>query len=177
MKNILGSLTFITVFLFALSAIAADKVVVIPLGSSSQGPHYYTLPGTVFVGNDPTGHMTTGQLDAAPGQTYYAPVILPNQATLTEFVVWAKNNSTSVPDDVSLVRFDRQASSPTTMATAIVPCWGGGSCTGDGTFQKLVASGISPDVIDNIDYSYAVVIHSGDGLLEVSAVRITYTSK
>jgi len=83
-----------------------------------------------------------------------------------------------VLDDVSLMRYDRFAAAPTVMATATVPCWGGGYCLGgDGTFQKLVAPSITPDVIDNIDYSYAVVIHSGDGLLQVSAVRIAYTIK
>ncbi|MDH3328952.1 MAG: hypothetical protein OEM01_06925 [Desulfobulbaceae bacterium] len=178
MKNILGSLTLVTVLLFAVSAIAVDKVVVIPLNSSDPGPHYYTLPGAVFVGDNSAGHNTDGTIgNVGAGNYYFAPVILPNQAKLTEFVVWAKNSSTSVPDDVSLMRYDRAAAAPTVMATATVPCWGGGICTGDGTFQKLVAPSITPDVIDNIDYSYAVVIHSGDGLLQVSAIRIAYTTK
>ncbi len=69
MKNILGNLTLITVLLFAVSAIAADKVVVIPLGSNNPGPHYYTLPGAVFVGNTSAGHNTNGTIAVGNGST------------------------------------------------------------------------------------------------------------
>jgi len=171
MKNTLGSITLITVLLFAISAIAADKVVVIPLGGSAITTQYYTLPGAVFVGNSSAGHNATGTISVGAGYTYYAPVILPNHATLTEFMVYAKNGSTSVPDDVSLMRFDRDAAAPLAIATATVPFDTGSS----GPFPAFIAPSITPDVIDNIDYSYAVVIHSGDGQLEVSAIRITYT--
>ena len=175
MKNALRSITLVIVLLFAVSAISADKVVVIPLGGKVATTHYYTLPGAVFVG-DLTADRTPPSLQNPDGTIgvpigyFYAPLILPNQAKLTEFVVYAKNGSTSVSEDVSLMRFDRLASAPVVMATATIPF-------DTATFQAFVAPSISPDVIDNIDYSYAVVIHCKDGQLTVNAVRITYTSQ
>lgn len=75
-----------------------------------------------------------------------------------------------MPDDVSLVRFDQPTTASTVMATATIP-------HDTGVFTEFVAPAITPDVIDNINSTYAVVIHSVDGQLVVSAVRITYTSK
>lgn len=66
MKNALGSLTLTTILLFVVSAIAAEKVVVIPLGSSasvnSAGEKLWSTgrPGTgLMTHTDPKGYCTT----------------------------------------------------------------------------------------------------------------------
>lgn len=64
------------------------------------------------------------------------------------------------------MRYDRPATSPHIMATASVP--------NTTPYTSIVAPTISPDTIDNIDYSYAAVIKFTDGAQKVNAVRITY---
>lgn len=164
-------LTLVCILLLAATAVAADRVVVVPLGGSVTTTHYYTLPGVVFNGDYSAGHNESGTISVHAGKRFFAPVILPEQATVTEFVVWAKNGSTSVADNAYLMRYDRNGASPTAIATANIP-----ENTGFGDFQLFTAPTISPDVIDNVNYAYAAVLYSGDGALEVSAIRITYTS-
>ncbi len=146
---------------------------VIPINRTST-THYYTLPGAVFVGDTvadrtpPPGSDPDGTIEVTVGGYYYAPVILPNGAELTEFRVYCTNSGTSANFEVHLMRYDRPATSPHIMATALLPY---------GSFYtSLVAPSISPDIIDNINYSYAVVIEFTDGGQKVHAVRITYTT-
>ena len=145
------------------------RTVVIPLGKSPS-TQYYTLPGAVFIGDKSPTRSTSGSIVMPAISDFFAPVILPHGSTVTEFAVWAINPSTSIDSFAILRRFDRQASSPFDMATATIPfdAWGP-------TYTQFNAPGISAEVIDNVDYSYGVVLSTTDGL-SVSAVRITYMS-
>ena len=153
--------------LYAFSVHAQEKVVVIPLGSSSSN-QYYTLPGVTFVGDKSATRNLDGSISLPVLSYFYAPVILPNLAKVTEFVVYAKNGSTSIDSEVSLRRFDRASASPEVMATATIPY-------DTGTYQALIAPSITHDVIDNIDYSYAVVVDARE-IVSINAIRITYIS-
>lgn len=165
------------IFILTSYATARDKVVVIPLlGDEVKKAtiHYYTFPGAVFVGDTvadrtpPPGSDPDGTIEVSVGGYFYAPVILPNGAKLTEFRVYCANYGTSVDLEVHLMRYDRPATSPHIMATVSLP--------DSSPYTSLVAPSISPDTIDNINYSYAVVIEFKDYGQKVHAVRITYTT-
>jgi hypothetical protein len=158
---------------FSPLALADDGFYVIPVKPAAV-THYYTLPGAVFVGDGnadrtpPPGSNPDGSIAWSSSGYFYAPVILPDGAKLTEFRVYCENAGTSSTYEVHLMRYDRPATSPVIMATVSIP--------NSSPYSSLVAPSISPDTIDNIDYSYAVVIKFTDYGQKVHAVRLIYTS-
>jgi hypothetical protein len=168
----LACLIFVAGLSLAPLALTDDGFYVIPVKQAAS-TNYYTLPGAVFIGDGTADRTPTfpnnpdGSIAYAGGSGYYyASVNLPDGVRLTEFRVYCTNMGTSSNFEVNLMRFDRPATSPLIMATASIPYFT--------SYASIVAATISPDTIDNMNYSYAAVIKFTDGAQKVNAVRITY---
>ncbi len=145
------------------------------LSAVSTTTQYYSIPGVAFTALAPEGW--TNQIEIAPGGTFlwaggtgptlWAPVYLPQGATVTKFEVWVIDNSTH-DMGVDLLRLADPPAGSSSLASV--------SSTGSSPDFAVLESSLSTTV-DNSTGAYMVRV-SAPSLapnLGFRVVRITYT--
>ncbi len=193
MKGILMSLSLLASVCFVSSLVAADKVVVVPLGKSAEYTNktfYRNLPvsaftPTNFTDTGPEIYFNGGEWCMLSGSTTIvglaAPVHLPDGAELVDFTCYAYDNEGTR---------DIHANSPVSMWRRAVLSADREKITAEfnmpttgvsSAIQSFSASSIDYPTIDNTEYFYgAYVLHKIDGIpvsnqLRFYGCRITYT--
>ncbi len=193
MKGILISLSLLASVCFVSSLVAADKVVVIPLGKSAEYTNktfYYNLPlssftVTTLTATGPEVYYNEGEWLKVSGTTEIvglaAPVQLPDGAEITDFTCYAYDNdgtrniSSNSPASMwrrAVLSVDKEKIT----ADVNMPTTGVSS-----SIQSFSSSSIDYPTIDNSEYFYgAYVLYKLDGLPSSNQIRfygcrITYT--
>lgn len=174
MKKSLSILIASTLLMLAVSVLAADKVVVIPLGrSASSAPQtqYFTVGSEAFLPGSNVDYFNTygcgGAYIATGSGAMVAPVHLPHGAKVTDFKVFFDDTSAQ---DMS-VTLDRQFLSScgfSSMATV--------NSSGTSGNYSVQANTIADPIVNNTVYSYLIYAFSSgwSSSLKIKGALITY---
>ncbi len=175
MKKTLSVLITSIVVMLALTVLAADKVVVVPLGgNSSLAPQtqYFTVGSEAFLPGSNVDYFNTygcggAYINTAGAQALVASVHLPHGAEITDFKVFFNDTSTN-DMSVRLMRQPLSDCSYTTLAQV--------DSSGTSGYYSVQDNSISSPEVDNMLNSYLVYAYSTNwsSSLKIKGAVITY---
>ncbi len=124
-------------------------------------------PGAFIPGYDSMDYYNTG-LSVQGNGTFYAPVYLPNEATVTKLTFYWVDRSES--KDASLYLWRKDIGQGFAGSMALIETYGS-----DGSDHNSYDDEIPSDPIDNANYSYFLELWSPDRSIACSDVLIEYT--